>query len=127
MSKNLTLKGAAFGAIVALSISAVAPASAAGLADTSFVSLAPKTGTEYSVLAGAGKTFTLTANEASTIVGGDVKHLVTDASDLIESGAATTGRAGFTLATADTVAVAAGTVYKVVSVVAAGSSWPSTL
>ena len=92
MSKNLTLKGAAFGALVALSISAVAPASAAGLADTSFVALAPKTGTEYSVLAGAGKTFTLTANEASTIVGGDVKHLVTDASDLISTTSATTGR-----------------------------------
>ncbi len=92
MSKNLTLKGAAFGALVALSISAVAPASAAGLADTSFVSLAPKTGTEYSVLAGAGKTFTLTANEASTIAGGDLKHLVTDASDLISTTSATTGR-----------------------------------
>ncbi|WP_138316119.1 hypothetical protein [Rhodoluna limnophila] len=106
MSKNLTLKGAAFGALVALSISAVAPASAAGLADTSFVALAPKTGTEYSVLAGAGKTFTLAANEASTIVGGDVKHLVTDASDLITAGAATTARTGYTTAAADTAAIA---------------------
>jgi hypothetical protein len=92
MSKNLTLKGAAFGALVALSISAVAPASAAGLADNSFVSLAPKTGTEYSVLAGAGMTFGLTSNEASTVAGGDLKFLVNDASDLISTTAATTGR-----------------------------------
>ncbi len=110
MSKNLTLKGAAFGALVALSISAVAPASAAGLADTSFVALSPKTGTEYTVLAGAGKTFALTANEASTIVGGDLKHLVSDASDLITVGVATTARTGYTTAAADTAAIASNVV-----------------
>jgi hypothetical protein len=58
-------------------------------------------------------TFSLTANEASTIAGGRVKFLVNDASDLITTGAATTGRVGFTLATADTVAVAAGGVVTV--------------
>jgi hypothetical protein len=97
MSKNLTLKGAAFGALVALSISAVAPASAAGLADNSFVSLAPTTGTAYTVVAGAGKTFSLTANEASTIAGGDVKFLVSDASDVVEVANGTTGRTAFTV------------------------------
>ncbi len=108
MSKNLTLKGAAFGALVALSVSAVAPASAAGLADTSFVSLAPTTGTEYSVLAGAGKTFSLTANEASTVAGGKLKHLVSDASDLIETTTATTARS-VSFADNSVVAVTVGT------------------
>lgn len=104
MSKNLTLKGAAFGALVALSISAVAPASAAGLADTSFVSLTPKTGTEYAVPANANQTFTLSANEASSIEGTNrnLKFLVTDADEAIEPTNATSSRVGFTTTTSDT-------------------------
>jgi hypothetical protein len=49
MSKNLTRKGIAFGALVALSASVIAgtPVNAAGLADKTFVSLVPNTGTEY--------------------------------------------------------------------------------
>jgi hypothetical protein len=93
MSKNLTRKGAAFGALVALSISAVAPASAAGLADTSFVSLAPTSGSAYAVVADAGKTFSLTSNEASLVVGGDLKFLVSDASDTLVSAVTSSGRA----------------------------------
>jgi hypothetical protein len=86
MSKNLTLKGAAFGALVALSISAVAPANAAGLADNSFVSLVPTTGTEYSVIAGDAKEFKLSANEATSIAAANrnVKFLITDTSAAIE-------------------------------------------
>jgi hypothetical protein len=110
MSKNLTLKGAAFGALVALSVSAVAPASAAGLADTSFVSLAPTSGSAYAVLADAGKTFSLTSNEASSVVGGDLKFLVSDASDTINTGTATSGRVGYTPADGDTAAIASNVV-----------------
>lgn len=86
MSKNLTLKGAAFGALVALSISAVAPASAAGLADNTFVSLVPTTGTEYSVIAGNAKEFKLSANEATSIAAANrnVKFLITDTAAAIE-------------------------------------------
>ena len=91
MSKNLTRKSLAIGAAIALGISGIAalPANSAGLADTSFVSLAPTTGTEYSVLAGTGTTealrrsFTLNANEASSVVGGKLKFLVNDASRTI--------------------------------------------
>jgi hypothetical protein len=79
MSKNLTLKGLAFGALVALATSAVAPANAAGLADHTFVSLLPQTGTEYTVL--ADQTFDLKANIASTVAaGGNLKYQVVDAS-----------------------------------------------
>jgi hypothetical protein len=86
MSKNLTLKGAALGALVALSISAVAPASAAGLADNTFVSLVPTTGTEYSVIAGNAKEFKLSANEATSIAAANrnVKFLITDTAAAIE-------------------------------------------
>ena len=78
MSKNLTRKGLAFGALVALGASVIAgaPASAAGLTDTSFVSLAPETGTEYAIIAGAGNVFSLAANEASTVQAGTLKFLV---------------------------------------------------
>ena len=102
MSKNLTLKGAAFGALVALAVSAVAPASAAGLADTSFVSLAPSSGTAYTVVAGAGKTFSLTTNEASSIAGTgrNVKFLVTDADKTIDVATTSTGLGADTFAAA---------------------------
>ena len=68
MSKNLTRKGLAFGAIVALGSSLIAgtPANAVGL-DTGAVSLAPSTGTEYSVL--LGQSFSLKSNSASSVTG----------------------------------------------------------
>ena len=96
MTKNMTRKGLALGAVAALAVSGFSlPANAAGLADTSFVSLAPTTGTEYTVLAGAsGKTFSLTSNETSTVAGGNFKFLVEgDLAGLVEPTQATTGRA----------------------------------
>jgi hypothetical protein len=79
MSKNLTRKGIAFGALVALGASVFAgtPVNAAGLADKTFVSLLPNTGTEYSVLSNG--TFDLKANMAQTVAGGgNLKFLVAD-------------------------------------------------
>ncbi len=112
MSKNLTRKGLAFGSLIALAATtfAGAPATAAGLADNSFVSLAPSSGTAYTVVAGAGKTFSLTSNEASTVAGGDLKFLVSDASDVVEVTSATSGRAGYTPADGDTAAIASNVV-----------------
>jgi hypothetical protein len=79
MSKNLTRKGIAFGAIVALgtTLFAGAPASAAGI-DNGNVSLAPNAGTEYNVLANAK--FELKANfsNAAKTTGAYLKFLVED-------------------------------------------------
>jgi hypothetical protein len=86
MSKNMTQKGLALGAaaaLIAAGLSAV-PANAAGLADTSFVSLDPSTGVEYNVLAITGSEFSLTSNEATSVSSGDLKWLVTDASGVVE-------------------------------------------
>ncbi len=80
MSKNLTRKGLAFGAIVALGTTLIAgaPASAAGI-DNGNVSLAPNAGTEYNVLANAK--FELKANfsNAAKTTGAYLKFLVEDA------------------------------------------------
>jgi hypothetical protein len=79
MSKNLTLKGAAFGALVALSVSAVAPASAAGLADHSYVTISATGGATNVLL---NDTLDLKVNFASAVAGVDgrfLKVLVTDA------------------------------------------------
>jgi trimeric autotransporter adhesin len=94
MTKNMTRKSLALGAAAALVVTGFSamPANAAGLADTSFVSLAPTTGTEYGVIAAAGNTFSMTANEAATVSTGNLKFLVTDPSGLVETTAATTGR-----------------------------------
>jgi hypothetical protein len=96
MSKNMTRKGLALGTASALVITGLigTPAFAGGLADKTFVSLAPSSGTEYAVLSGASKTFSLTANEASTIAaaGRNMKFLVTDSASAIEPTIATTGR-----------------------------------
>jgi len=94
MTKNTTRKGLALGAASALVLAGFSalPANAAGLADTSFVRLAPTTGTEYNVLAVTGSTFSLTSNEATTVSTGDMKFLVTDASGVVETTIATTGR-----------------------------------
>jgi hypothetical protein len=83
MTKNMTRKGLAFGAGFALVASGlgVAPASAAGLIDKTFVTLAPLTGTEYTVL--ADQFFDLKASFADTLAGvgtRDLKFLVEDSS-----------------------------------------------
>ena len=92
MIKNKTLRGLALSAVVALGLSGLgtAPAYSAG-PDNGFVSLVPDTGTEYTVIAKAGATFKLKANEASTADVGNVKFLVTDASGVVEPTATTTG------------------------------------
>jgi hypothetical protein len=57
MTKNMTRKSLALGAAAALVVTGFSamPVNAAGLADTSFVTLAPSAGTEYSVLAEIGR------------------------------------------------------------------------
>ncbi len=93
MTKNSTRKGLALGAIAAMLVSGFtsAPAYANGI-DNGFVSLAPLTGTEYTVIAGAGHSFKLTANNASTLTVGNLKFLVTDSSGDVEPGVSTSGR-----------------------------------
>ena len=103
MSKNMTKKGLALGSAAAMVVAgfSAVPANALGLADTTFVSLTPTTGTEYSVLAsdtGSGATFSLASNEAVTVSTGDLKFLVTDPNSWVEPTIATEGR---TLAIAD--------------------------
>jgi hypothetical protein len=68
MSKNLTRKGLAFGATVALgtTLFAGAPASAAGI-DNGSVSLVPTVGAEYDIIAGGN--LALKANSASSVTG----------------------------------------------------------
>jgi len=81
MSKNLTRKGLAFSAIVALgtTLFAGAPAHAAGI-DNGTVSLAPSAGAEYDIIAGAQ--FSLKSNFANSAktTGAYLKFLVEDAS-----------------------------------------------
>ena len=76
MSKNLTLKGAAFGALVALSVAAVAPANA--VVNDSAVSLVPTTGTQYSIV--QDNVFDLKSDQSLAAVAGsgNLKFLVTD-------------------------------------------------
>jgi hypothetical protein len=108
MTKNMTRKGLALGAASAMVLAGFSalPANAAGLADTSFVTLAPTTGTEYGMNALTGVTFSMTANEAATISVGNLKFLVTDTSGVINPTAAGTARAGYSIAAADTAALA---------------------
>jgi hypothetical protein len=103
MTKNMTRKGLALGAASALLISGFSalPASSAGLADTSFVSLAPTTGTEYNVLAKTGSTFSLTSNEAVTVSTGDLKFKVNDSSGLVTPKGTSTGGDTDAIATTD--------------------------
>jgi len=81
MSK-LTRSSVALASAAALVVSGFAgvPASAAGQPDTSFVALAPTTGLAYNVLAVAGRDFSLSANQASSITasGRNLKFLVSD-------------------------------------------------
>jgi hypothetical protein len=98
MAKNMTRKGLAFGAAAALAVTGLSvPANALGLADNSFVSLTPPSGTSYAVFAEDGNTFTLTANEASTVQGGNLKFLVEDGGALLEPAAASAGRTALTV------------------------------
>ena len=78
MSKNLTRKGLAFGALIALGTSLIAGAPANAIGEDGNVTLAPNVGTEYSVL--SGSTFDLKANysNAVAISGHNLKFLVTD-------------------------------------------------
>jgi hypothetical protein len=113
MSKNMTTKGLALGSVAALVVAgfSAAPANALGLADTTFVSLTPTTGTEYAVLAsdtGSGATFSLASNEAVTVSTGDLKFLVTDPNSWVEPTIATEGRE-ITVADNATIAVTAAT------------------
>ena len=78
MAKNMTRKGLAFGAGVALVASGFAgvPANAVGI-DNSFVSLAPTTGTEYDQL--QSLTLDLTGSFTNSAASGaTLKYLVTD-------------------------------------------------
>ncbi len=86
MSKNLTRKGLAFGAIVALgtTLFSGAAAHAAGLADTSFVSLAPTSGTQYNTA--QNQVLDLSGAFANSVAsGGSLKFLVTDPSKVIKA------------------------------------------
>ncbi len=81
MYKNKTLRGLAISAIVALGFSglAAAPASANyGLADKSFISVAPSVGDEWSVFANGS--FTVRATKAASLTVGTLKLLVEDVS-----------------------------------------------
>jgi hypothetical protein len=111
MTKNMTRKGLALGAASALLISGFSalPASSAGLADTSFVRLAPTTGTEYGMVAEDGTTFSLTANEAATVSDGNLKFLVTDPAGTIVPAAGTTGAVTNTVTDASLKAAVAAT------------------
>ena len=102
MTKNMTRKSLAFGAGLSLVASGFAglPASAAGVNDGS-VTLAPTTGTEYSVL--SDQTFSLSANNGTGVEGTGkyMKLLVTDPNSevALDSGqyvAATASAATFT-------------------------------
>tara|TARA_B110000503_G_scaffold58745_1_gene93931 strand:+ start:95 stop:2938 length:2844 start_codon:yes stop_codon:yes gene_type:complete len=90
---NMTRKSLAIVSAVSLAVIGLsAPAGAAGLSDKSFVSLEPSSGDNYSVVAFDGQTFSLTANEASSIDAvEDLKFLVTDADAEVFPTAATTG------------------------------------
>ena len=100
MSKNMKRAGVALVSSAALVASAFvgAPALAAGQSDTSFVSLTPDSGLSYNVLAVAGRTFTLDANQASSIAasGRNLKYLVSDPNEAVRPavGTGTTTGAG---------------------------------
>ncbi|NBS30581.1 MAG: hypothetical protein EBS76_08715, partial [Actinobacteria bacterium] len=75
INKGLAIASATSLALIGLS----APAGAAGLADKSYVSTLPTTGTGYAVVAGDAQTFSLTSNEAVSIDGGgNLKWLLSD-------------------------------------------------
>ena len=103
MTKNMTRKSLALGAAAALVVTGFSamPANSAGLADTSFVSLAPTTGTEYGMQAAADVPFRMTANEATTVSTGNLKFLVEDTAGAILPSVNTTGALQDTLANAD--------------------------
>jgi len=84
MSKNLTRKGIAFGALVALgtSIFAAAPAHAIDP-----VSLDPTAGTSYSTILGESFSLTSLATSASRLGNEKLNFIVTDASSILNIGA----------------------------------------
>jgi len=92
MSK-LTRSSVALASAAALVVSgfAGAPSFAAGQSDTSFVALIPTSGGSYNVLAVAGREFSLSANQASSITaaGRNVKYLVSDPNEAARPAAGT--------------------------------------
>ena len=88
MSKNLTRKGLAFGALVALSSTLIAgsPASAAGLYVAGYVNLAPTLGAASQLNTLQAKSLDLTGSFAgAAATGGSLKFLVTDADKVIKA------------------------------------------
>ena len=102
MSKNMTRKGLAFGAGLALVGSglAVVPAQAAL---TGFISQAPASGfaSAWAVEAVDGETFSLQATPAGNVVNANIKFLVEDPDGKITPGAGSTAGKSDTLATGD--------------------------
>ena len=100
MSK-LTRSSVALASAAALVVSGFAgvPASAAGQANTSFVALAPTTGLAYNVLAVAGRDFSLSANQSSSITatGRNLKFLVSDPNAAVDVAAASIGVTALTV------------------------------
>jgi hypothetical protein len=84
MIKNKTLRGLALAAAVSLTFAGLTAAPASAVGQTGLVTLAPDTGTEYTVIAKAGATFNLKANETSTAGNGTIKFLVKDTSGAVE-------------------------------------------
>jgi hypothetical protein len=94
MSKNLTRKGLAFGALVALTSTVIAGTPAFAIDE---VTLAPKTGTSYSLI--SGETFTLTAATGSLVPSssfGSLKTKVTNNSAIAYTTGSTQAGAVFT-------------------------------
>jgi len=112
MSKNMTQKGLALAAGVALVATGLsAPANAAGLADKSFVSLLPNQtaaqGVEYSVL--LDSYIELKANPTSSIAAaGNLKFLVEDTASITKFDASADGTAGTTNGTSATTVTSIG-------------------
>ena len=95
MSKLKGRAGIALTSAVALVGSALVgtPAVAAGMADTSFVSLKPTSGLSYNVLAVAGADFSLSSNQAAAVAGAgrNLKFLVEDPNEVVSPAFGTTG------------------------------------
>jgi hypothetical protein len=110
MSKNLTRKGLAFGALVALGSTVIAGAPAYAATDginNGFVSLAPNAGTSYDVL--AGSTFDLKSNVVGSLAGTsgkDLKFLVEDSTSKTKFDADVDAQATASLNTLTTTAIA---------------------
>ena len=111
MSKNLTRKGLAFGALVALGASVIAgaPANAAGVDNTA--TLVPATGyaEAYAVPAAATATFSLKYT-TTNVAGSTIKFKVTDPTGKVQPAVSSAARTQLTLAgAADSIGMVAAT------------------